>query len=123
MATLGARGLRQDSKGSASPYRRLVWKSSGSLRNLGKGGRGRPEAAGNSVHLLAKNYVFIKLPYFPGYQTILLSKIFRLKIEVRLIHRSKVRKEQKQVEGKAGIKAILQHFDPFPPTLANPQIS
>ena len=63
-----------------------------------------------------------KIPYFSVYKTILLSKIFRLKIEGRLIHRSKLRKEQKQVEGKAGIKAILQHFDPFPPTCAKPNL-
>ena len=58
------------------------------------------------------------MPYFSMYKTILLCKIFRLKIEGRLIHGSKLRREQKQVEEKAGIKAILQGFDPFPPTLA-----
>ena len=52
------------------------------------------------------------------YKTVLLSKIFRIKIEGRLIHRSKLRREQKQVEGKAGIKEILEGFDPFPRTLA-----
>ena len=56
------------------------------------------------------------------YKTILLFKIFRLKFEGRLIRGSKLRREQKQVEGKAGIKAILQHFDPFPPTLAKPHL-
>ena len=60
----------------------------------------------------------IYIPYFSVYKTILLPKIFRLKIEARLIHGSKLRREQKRVEGKAGIKAILQRFDPFPPTLA-----
>ena len=34
----------------------------------------------------------------------------------------KLRREQKKVEGKAGIKAILQHSDPFPPTLAEPHL-
>ena len=55
------------------------------------------------------------------YTTILLSKIFRLKIVGRLIHRSKLR-EQKQVEGKGGIKAILQRFDPFYSALAKPHL-
>ena len=54
--------------------------------------------------------------------SILLAKTFRLQIEGRLIHGSRLRREQKQVEGKAGIKAILQHFDPFPPTLAKPHL-
>ena len=52
------------------------------------------------------------------YKTILLSKIFRLKIEGCLIHGSKLKRE-KQVEG---IKVILQGFDPFPPTLAKPHL-
>ena len=56
------------------------------------------------------------------YKTILLFKIFRLKIEGCLMHGSKLRREQKQVEGKTGIKAILQRFDPFPPALANPHL-
>ena len=56
-----------------------------------------------------------KVPYFSMYKTILLSKIFRLKIEGRLIHGNKLRREKNQVEGKAGIKVILQAFDPcFP---------
>ena len=55
------------------------------------------------------------------YKTILLSKIFRLKIEGRLIHRSKMRREQKEVEGKAGIKVILQGVEPcFPLHLLSP---
>ena len=62
------------------------------------------------------------LLYFSVYKTIFLSKIFRLKIGGHLIHGSKLRREQKQVEGKAGIKAILQCFDPFPPTLAKPHL-
>ena len=62
------------------------------------------------------------IPHFSVYKTILLSKIFRLKIEGRLKHGSKLRREKKQVEGKAGIKATLQHFDPFPPTLAKPHL-
>ena len=62
------------------------------------------------------------LLHFPMYKTILLSKIFRLKIEGRLMHRSKLRREHKQVEGKVGIKAILLCFDPFPPTLAKPYL-
>ena len=56
------------------------------------------------------------------YNTLLLSKIFRLKIEGRLIHGSKLRREQKDAEGKPAIKAILQHFAPFPPTLAKPHL-
>ena len=36
-----------------------------------------------------------EIPYFPVYKTILLSKIFRQKIEGRLIHGSKLRREQK----------------------------
>ena len=56
--------------------------------------------------------------YFSVHKTILLSKIFRIKIEGRLIHGNKLRREQKQVEGKAGIKVILQVFDPFSPILA-----
>ena len=43
-------------------------------------------------------------------------------MEGRLIHGSKLRKEQKEVEEKAGIKMILQRFDPFPPTLAKPHL-
>ena len=46
------------------------------------------------------------IPYFSVYKTILLSKIFRLKIEGCLIHGSKLRREQNKC------------FDPFPPTLA-----
>ena len=38
------------------------------------------------------------IPYFSTYKTIFLSKIFRLKIEGHLIHRGKLRREQKQVE-------------------------
>ena len=45
----------------------------------------------------------LDLPYFSVYKTILLSKIFRLKIEGCLIHGSKLRRVQKQVEGKAGL--------------------
>ena len=56
------------------------------------------------------------------YKTILLSKVFRLKIEGRLIQESQMRREQKQVKGKARIKAILQRFDAFPATLANPHL-
>ena len=62
------------------------------------------------------------IPYFSVYKTILLFKIFRLKIEGRLIHGSKLKREQKQVEGKAGIKVILQRFYPFAPTLAKPHL-
>ena len=57
----------------------------------------------------------MKYTVFSVYKTILLSKIFRLKIEGCLIHRSKLRRVQKQVEGKARIKLFLQGFNPcFP---------
>ena len=53
---------------------------------------------------------------FPGIR--LSFCLFRLKIEGHLIHRSKLRRVQKQVEGKTGIKLFLQGFDPFPPYTA-----
>ena len=43
-------------------------------------------------------------------------------MEGRLVHGSKLRREPKQVEGKARIKVILQGFDPFSPTLAKPHL-
>ena len=63
----------------------------------------------NRVVFVLYWFLFI-IPYFSTYKTILLSKIFKLKIESRLIHGSKLRRK-KQVEGKAGIKVILQGFD------------
>ena len=60
------------------------------------------------------------IPYFSMYKTILLSKIFRLKIGCHLIHGSKLRREQKQVGGKQGSKQSCGTLIPFPLHLLSP---
>ena len=44
-----------------------------------------------------------------------------LDLKLRVVLYTEAEREN-QVEGKAGIKAILQCFDPFPPALAKPHL-